>query len=39
MAQFYNVLNQTMASFYSLAVANSAETYVTVKRLQVNIMI
>lgn len=34
MAQFYNVLNQTMASFYSLAVANAAETYVTVQRLQ-----
>ncbi|XP_047107556.1 ATP-binding cassette sub-family C member 4-like [Schistocerca piceifrons] len=34
MAQFYNVLNQTMASFYSLAVANAAETYVTIRRLQ-----
>ncbi|KAK7872348.1 hypothetical protein R5R35_002792 [Gryllus longicercus] len=34
MAQFYNVLNQTMASFYSLAVANAAETYVTIQRLQ-----
>ncbi|XP_066999504.1 ATP-binding cassette sub-family C member 4 [Anabrus simplex] len=39
MAQFYNVLNQTMASFYSLAVANSAETYVTIKRLQTFLML